>query len=157
MHALPAPFRFPHAVAHVEKRDDNRAADFFDDEDGRYSEVVTDAALVHRVSILASVMMTHRVHLLAMPKRLESVARMMQRVGQMVHRFLPSPSSVQGHALGGLLHGGARGQRRLTVRMHSVRPRFALCGCVIDRQTRCVNNPSCVVTPPPCTKDIGSL
>ena len=41
-----------------------------------------DAALVHRVSIHASVRMTHRAHLFATPKRLESVARMMQRFGR---------------------------------------------------------------------------
>lgn len=76
-------FWFSDAVLHVVQRGNNRVPVFVDDDDRRYFlQCLADASFTHGVSIHAYVLMPNHVHLLATPKRPESMPRMMQTVGR---------------------------------------------------------------------------
>ena len=68
---------------HIVQRGNNRLPCFMDDRDrSRYLRHLQEAALRHRCSIHAYVLMTNHVHMLATPTEPGAVSRMMQMLGR---------------------------------------------------------------------------
>ncbi len=79
----------PDQPLHVIQRGNNREAIFFAREDyERYRGWLAEAAGDHECAIHAYVLMTNHVHLLATPKRAESLPRMMQSLGRRYVRYV---------------------------------------------------------------------
>ena len=68
---------------HVVQRGNNREPIFFEDDDYRaYLNWMKEASEKYECSIHAYVLMTNHVHVLATPKKTDSISRMMQYLGQ---------------------------------------------------------------------------
>jgi putative transposase len=73
----------PNHPLNVIRRGNNREATFFADDDyGRYREWLISAASDCGCAVHAYVLMTNDVHLLATPRDVESLPRMMQSLGR---------------------------------------------------------------------------
>lgn len=80
-------FFLPDVPVHVVQRGHSREPVFFEDGDYRaYLEWLAEASKRYECAIHAYVLMTNHIHILATPRRSDSVSRMMQYVGR---RYVP--------------------------------------------------------------------